>query len=332
MSVVNKLHQGSEKLFDIQRIACPCGSPYIFTHPVRHQALKMRTLVLIVTAICFMYVGFTDTLHAQPRTVIFLPGKLITPPLTASHTEPRVGLRKEVGSSRMKVDIGASVEMLEFRPHVDSTQRLRIGIDFFTYALSTSSEGLRLQIDAVDGFFGGHVTYVNDCAPDGRAIVRLRLLHLSAHFLDGHFSTSNQTWKENRAPIPFTRDYGELLFAYEFGNQTTRYKPYAGFSYATLIRPTDIGRIELHAGIEFRVQTGILFSEPLNLYVSQYLTFRSLGTYIGTKTTEAGMKLGNWDSTGLKIYVSYFNGLDPFGQYYDVRRENVGIGFAFDFW
>ncbi len=290
----------------------------------------MRPFLLIAAILCFT--GSMGHLHAQKHKFIFLPGKLITPPLTASHTEPRVGLRKEIGSSRMKVDIGASVEMLEYRPGSDSTERVRVGIDFFTYALSTSSEGLRLQIDAVDGFFGGHVTYVNDIDANRRLLVRLRLLHLSAHFLDGHFSNSTQTWKDNRAPIPFTRDYGELLVGLEFGNDRTRFKPYMGFSYATLIRPTEIGRIEFHGGLEARTNTGFLFNEPLNLFISQYFTLRSINKYLGTGNTEAGIKLGDWNSTGLKIYASYFNGLDPFSQYYDIRRENWGLGFAFDFW
>lgn len=290
----------------------------------------MQRLILIATLLCF-----TDSaafLSAQEHQFIFLPGKLIIPPLTASHTEPRVGLRKEIGTSKMKVDIGASVEMLEYRPGADSTQRVRVGIDFFTYALSTSSEGLRLQIDAVDGFFGGHVTYVNDLDTHSRLFVRLRLLHLSAHFLDGHFSNSTQGWKDNRAPIPFTRDYGELLAGYEFGVDKMRFKPYAGFSYATLIRPTDIGRIEFHGGIEVQAMAGSAFNNPLHLYVSQYFMLRSINKYIGTGNTEAGMKFGDWNSTGLKIYISYFNGLDPFSQYYDLRRENWGLGFAFDFW
>ncbi len=232
----------------------------------------------------------------------------------------------------MKVDIGASVDMLEVRPWPDSTKRFRVGIDFFTYALSTSSEGLRLQIDAVDGFFGGHVAYLHEFENRAELVLRLRILHLSAHFLDGHFSNATQTWKDNRAPIPFTRDFGEILAFYRFSQSAINVQVHGGFSYATLIRPTNIQRLELHAGFEVHSTTGQLFGRPFNLYLADHFTLRRIPASIGTNNVEGGMKFGEWSGTGLKIFLSYYNGLDPFSQYYDIRRKNVGLGFAFDFW
>lgn len=243
-----------------------------------------------------------------------------------------MGLRKEVGSSKMKVDIGASVDMLEVRPWPDSTRRVRIGIDFFTYALSTSSEGLRLQIDAVDGFFGGHIAYLDGTADDGGTMIRLRILHLSAHFLDGHYSNVTQTWKENRAPIPFTRDFGELLGFYRFRFASGAVQVYGGFSYATLIRPVNIKRFEFCAGLEFHTVGGPVFGRPFNLYAANHFGLRSIPSTIGTNNAEGGVKFGEWSGTGLKVFLSYYSGLDVFSQYYDVRRRSFGIGFAFDFW
>lgn len=265
---------------------------------------------------------------------VFLPGKLVIPPLTASYQEPRVGLRKEFASSKLKLDIGSSVDMLEFQPASDSTERFRLGIDFFTYALSTNSEGLRLQIDAVDGYFGGHAAYVNDFSDSTRFALRLRLLHLSAHFLDGHYNNATQSWKDNRPPIPFTRDFGELLGLYDFSLCEMNCQLYAGFSYATLIRPTNINRFEALCGFAFHNSeiVSTVFSKPFNLFIADHFMLRGIPSYIGTNNLEFGAKFGEWNSTGLKIYLSYYNGLDVFSQYYDVRRENFGIGFAFDFW
>jgi hypothetical protein len=272
---------------------------------------------------------------AQPSgRVTFLPGELATPPLTASYQEPRVGLRKEFATSRLKVDIGASVDVLEYEPNCDSTERIRAGIDFFTYALSTNSEGLRLQIDAVDGYFGGHITYRNELTALSRLTLRLRLLHISAHFLDGHFDKSAQTWKDNRQPIPFTRDFGELVGMYADMIAPVHVQVYAGFSYATLIRPTTIKRVEMLGGIELYTPDIVaqVFDKPCNLYLAQHFFLRGIPNYVGTGNTEFGIKLGEWARTGLRIYLSYYNGLDVFSQYYDVRRESWGIGFAFDFW
>ncbi|MER3525139.1 MAG: hypothetical protein C4326_14110 [Ignavibacteria bacterium] len=287
--------------------------------------------------LCFTVLLAFHSLHGQDgapsaQRFLLLPGPLGVPPLVASYQEPRVGLRKEIGTSKMKVDIGASVDLLEVRPVADSTHRIRVGIDFFTYALSTSSEGLRLQIDAVDGFFGGHIAYIGALDDRSAVLLRLRLLHLSAHFLDGHFSTTTQTWKENRAPIPFTRDFGELLGFYRFSTSALVLQAYSGCSYATLIRPTAIQRFELLAGFELSSVIGTVFGKPFNLYLADHLVLRRIPVAVGTNNLEGGVKFGAWQGTGLKLFLSYYNGLDPFSQYYDVRRRNVGVGFAFDFW
>lgn len=292
--------------------------------------LDLRVVLFCSTLFCFPK-SFSQE-NSSSTQFIFLPGKLDLPPLTASYQEPRVGLRKEIATSKLKVDIGAALDVLEFRPSSDSTDRIRFGIDFFTYALSTNSEGLRLQIDAVDGYFGGHVSYVHDRTAASRFALRLRLLHLSAHFLDGHFSNVTQTWKDNRAPIPFTRDFGELVGSNDFQLGKIIGKVYGGFSYATLVRPTNIKRIEVLAGFELHATTNMVFDKPFNLYLADHLGLRGIPAYIGTNNLEFGVKLGEWYSSGLKIYFSYYNGLEVFSQYYDVRREHWGIGFAFDFW
>ncbi len=286
-----------------------------------------------------VFITFSLSFGQQPSDdvnlrYVFLPGRLAFPPLTAHHQEPRVGVRKEFGSSKMKVDIGASVDMLEVRPASDSTERFRVGVDFFTFALSTNSQGLRLQIDAVDGFFGGHVMYLNDVDERRRVVVRLRLLHLSAHFLDGHFNNGTESWKDNRAPIAFTRDFGELLALYQSECDDIAYHVYGGFSYATLLRPTNINRFEYAAGFEVRSASLVesVFGKPFNMFLAHHVTLRGIPTYIGSTNVDFGVKFGHWNSTGLKMYLSWFNGLDFFSQYYDVRREHWALGFAFDFW
>jgi hypothetical protein len=117
--------------------------------------------------------------ETQQSRFTFLPGKLLLQPLTAYYQEPRVGLRKEMGNSRMKLDIGSSLDILEYSFSADSSKMLRLGADLFTYALTTNSEGFRLQVDAVDGFFGGHIVFQAG-EERSRLSVRFRYLHLSA--------------------------------------------------------------------------------------------------------------------------------------------------------
>ena len=263
----------------------------------------------------------------------FLPGKLLFPPLIANYQEPRTGVRKEIGSSRLKLDIGTTLDLIEYRVSTDGSQKIRMGIDLFTYALTTSAQGLRLQVDAVDGFFGGHLAFRTESDSTAFAI-RLRIMHLSAHFVDGHLEASGIHWRDGREPIPFTRDFGELTGAFEWKTSNIIWMLYSGLSYATLVRPVEIQRIATIHGVELHTTqlAGPLFGKPFHLFVAYNLTLTGIPAYVGTNNIELGGKIGAWGGTGLRVYIDYYAGLDIFSQYYDVRRETWGIGIAFDAW
>ena len=263
--------------------------------------------------------------------VEFLPGGTAFPPLMASYHEPRTGVRKEIGSSRLKLDIGTMIDFLEWRLSDTGKSRIRLGADFFTYALTTSSEGLRLQVDAVDGFFGGHIVFRNDLQS---LSVRLRILHLSAHFVDGHYDNATGMWMDGRLPLPFTRDYGELVGGYELTSGKFTGMIYLGVEYATLVRPTEINRWGGLAGLQVHSDriTGDVLGKPFNLYAAYNFGLAGIPAWAGTNNIEFGAKFGRWDGTGLRIYASYYAGLIVFSQYYNERTSHWGIGFAFDVW
>ncbi len=263
--------------------------------------------------------------------VIFIPDGLLFPPLAANPQEPRMGLRKEIGSSRMELDIGGILDILEFAP--SSGDRFRLGVSFFTYALTTSNQGLRLQVDAVDGFFGGHLTY-RKSFKESSAFARLRILHVSAHFVDGHFDSGTNSWKDGIEPIPYTKDFGELLVAYSCPTGWTEAMVYAGVSYATLVRPEEIRRVSGLLGLEIRTLDEDInaLGKPLILYAAYNLSLSGIPAYIETNTLEAGMKFGRWSGSGIRVYASYHRGLEVFGQYFDSQRSYWGLGFTFDMW
>ncbi len=222
----------------------------------------------------------------------FLPGAALMPPLIANHQEPRVGIRKEIGTSRLKLDIGSSIDLLGYSFDERQSKQLRLGADFFTYALTTSAQGLRLQVDAVDGFFGGHIVYRSETDQSAFGL-RLRILHLSAHFVDGHIDPATGTWRDGRAPLPFTRDFGELVGSYTFSAGPIAIMPYAGISYATLVRPTTINRwgglggVEMNSG-EF---IGKVFGKPFELYAADNLTIAGIPDYVGTNILRVRRKV-----------------------------------------
>ena len=245
--------------------------------------------------------------------------------------EPISGLRKEIGNSRMRLTIGAPLDVWELRMADDGSALLRVGIDFFMQALTTSSEGLRLQIDAADGWFGGHVASRWDLR-DASVTVRLRILHLSGHMVDGHFDSATDTWKDGREPIPFTRDFGELSAAVSTSLSSVTIRGFAGTSYATLIRPDNIKRWAFLGG--FDLHSASLIADggpfPLHLYGGYTLTLAGIPAYTGTNSVEAGVKFGAWEGRGIRVYGGYYAGQMMFTQYYDLRTDHWAIGFGFE--
>jgi len=291
----------------------------------------MRVYLALSLFLIIALPPFSKTSAQENSEWTFMPGSVSLPPLMASYHEPRVGVRKEIGSTRLKLDIGSTMDVLEYS--ISSAKKLRLGIDFFTYALTTSSQGLRLQVDAVDGYFGGHIAYRAEVNDDAFGM-RLRLLHLSAHFLDGHYDNTSGTWKGGRDPLPFTKDFGEILGRYEWNTSSVSMLFYSGLSYATLVRPVEIKRLATLHGIEVHSSrlTGPVFAQPCNLYAAANLTLGGIPAYVGTTNLEAGAKFGEWSGSGLRLYLSYYSGLSIFSQYFDVRESQWGAGFAFDFW
>ena len=298
----------------------------------------MTSLRLALAVGCLL-IGLSGTPARSQSTdslpcagVRFLPAAILVPALLANPQEARVGVRKEVGSSRLKLDIGTSMDLIAFT--IDSGgSSIATGIDFFTYALTTSSEGFRLQVDAVDGFFGGHVSF-SFPGRDASYEVRLRLLHLSAHFVDGHYDLNSGSWRDNRSPLPFTRDFGEILGTIRIHLGGFPLRVYSGFSYATLVRPAEIGRFATLCGLELsssEIVPAVLGSRT-SLYFACNLTLAAIPSYAGTAAIETGVKFGPTYGRGVRIYGGFTSGPEIFSQYYDLRRTAWGLGFAFDAW
>jgi hypothetical protein len=152
--------------------------------------------------------------------------------------------------------------------------------------------------------------------------------------IDGHWDRSAKAWKGNKEPIPYTRDFGELTGLYTWPGAALTITVYAGVSYATLVRPDDLARWGALQGLEIRTNglLGPLFGRPFVLYCADHLSITGVPAWYGTNNLEFGAKFGPWEGSGVKIYLSYYNGLEAFSQYYFIRQEQWGLGFAIDFW
>lgn len=263
-----------------------------------------------------------------PPRVVFFPTGLQFTPLKGIVQEPRIGVFKFTDASDMRVDIGNAVDVVEWQGPAEFWS-LRAGIDFFAYAYVRGSQGLRLQIDALDGFFGGHVTASRWFKDNGLLQIRLRLLHHSAHLADGHYE--NGVPSNMISPIPFTRDFGELTIAHLITGSSLRVRYYSGVSYATLVRPMEIRRLAGIAGAELSKSVTSFQDRPVNLFVAYGMTLTGTPEYAATNQLQAGIKFGEWYEKGATLYLSYYNGRHMFGEYYNERMTTLGMGFTIDF-
>lgn len=258
---------------------------------------------------------------AQPDSShwTFFPDRALFAPLMANHEEPRMGMQQEIGSSAMKVAIGNAFEMFQYHSGTDT---LRFSLLFFAYALANDYQGFRLKIDAADGFFGLGFSY-HTASPFS---FRFRIIHLSAHLVDGHYNDATEKWRDNKVPFPFSRNYGEVVAAYSSSTRAFPYRLYAGIGYAPIIKPGEIRSISALAGWELHTPG------TTHAYIAHHFSLLGTPTYIGSNTIESGVKFGNASGRGIRIFLVYQNGWNNFCEYYNEREEFLGAGFAVEFW
>ena len=267
---------------------------------------------------------------SQDKNFEFFPGGLNFPQLKANTQEAKVGLLFFTKDNNMKIDVGNDIDLLSFR--ISSNKRLTTGIEFMAYALSTSYRGKRLQINAIDGLFGGNISYsMNE--DTYRVLMRLRIIHNSAHLVDGAWDGSKGKWVDNYEPVPFAKDFAEYTFAYECNSDFFTLKSYAGLSYNFLIRPADVKRLNIHCGFELALTKllGPLLGHDENVFLAHHFILGGTNKFAGNNNSILGIKFGDWSDKGLLIYLSYYTGYDLFDVYYKRKVKRFGVGFSIDF-
>jgi hypothetical protein len=260
-----------------------------------------------------------------------LPSGLHFRPLLGNQQEAHFGILYYTETSNLKVDIGNSIDVVSFMFPADSC-RLTFGIDFMAYAYSTSYKGNRLQIDALDGFFGGNAVFSKK-TDGGRLIGRFRVTHNSAHLVDGHFDQATDKWIGDKKPIPFTKDFGELLLANERLNDKYLLKYYGGVSYSTLVRPIELKKYAFIGGVETGLIDfwGKVMHKETELFLSYNINLIGIPKYVANNNIMLGTKFGAWNDKGLMLYLDYYSGQNFLSEYYKDRISRFGIGFLVDF-
>jgi len=264
----------------------------------------------------------------------FLPQGLNFLPLRANMQEAKIGVLYYPDNANLKVDIGNTMDLLSF--HFPASQsKLNFGIEFMAYASVIGYQQLRLQIDAVDGFFGGNATYSQQISATENYALRFRFIHNSAHLVDGNYWVHPypREWTKAGGPIPFTRDFAEVVAAHTVDLSGYSLRTYGGCGFSLRIRPATLKRFFALGGIEVHTDrwTGKLFEKPVYLFMAHNISYAGLPDYSFTNHSQFGVKFGDWESKGILFYLSLYSGNNMFSEYFDETITKIALGFSVDF-
>lgn len=273
--------------------------------------LNFNTNIFLI-AILF----FSAKIIAQSKTELF-PSNLLVQPFTANTLKPKLGFEFKNGKNELSLNIGSSMDIAHY--NFRGNYNLSVGADLFTYTLLRSQSNFHFPVDAVDYLFGFNFGFAKD-----NWGARLRISHISAHFVDGHYSKEDEMWIDGLEPRVYSREFFELIPFYRFNN----FRVYAGFTYIFSIDPPDIGKDQYQIGFEYFANP--ILSENLIPYLAYDFRLINIYEYTGNNSIEAGLKYGYTNGRGISIYFRYFSGYNIHGEYFDMKEDFTSLGFNLD--
>ncbi|RJP58950.1 MAG: DUF1207 domain-containing protein [Ignavibacteriales bacterium] len=273
--------------------------------------MKRLILLLSITA---------QVIFSQNKFEIF-PDDLLIQPFTANIIEPKLGFLFQVGDNELRLDIGNSIDVARYS--ISENEKVSFGADLFTYTLLRGETDFHFPVDAVDYLFGINAGYkkVDDNFEYG---ARLRLSHISAHFVDGHYSHETQSWRDGRNPRVYSREFVEIMPYVSWADL----RVYMGFTYLINVTPNELGKDIYQIGFDYFADN--LIGEYFTPFIAYDFKLANLTKYTGNNSLNAGIKFGKPDGKGLSIYFHYYSGKSVHGEYFDYSKKYTAVGINLD--
>jgi hypothetical protein len=252
---------------------------------------------------------------------------LLFEPPAAAVFEPRIGGMYQFGGEKLRLDIGASLDMAEIYNNGDT--QLRLGADFFTYTRLRSQGRFKFPVETSDYFFGVNASYKKNYSGGGAIGARLRLSHISSHMVDGY---TGSEWVFLRDPIVYSREFIDLLASCENETAGIDYRIYGGMWVIFSTIPEDVSLavpqfgvdaewelldwLDFRSGFDCRIFTGGDITSPDRNQLS----------------IQAGLALKTWDEIGVVLNYNWFNGKSIHGMFHDRTDFYNAVGFQLIFY
>ncbi len=249
------------------------------------------------------------------------PDDLSFQPFAANVLEPKLGFNFQTGGNELSLNIGNSLDI--FRYSFQDNSQLTFGADLFTFTLLRGEQNFHFPVDAVDYLFGFNFSYKKKAGNTGFG-GRLRISHISAHFVDGHFDGTHQRWRDGRNPKVYSREFIELNPFVKFSGV----RVYAGFTYIFHVDPQEIKKDNYQLGFDY-FAVGIL-SESITPFFGYDIKLIHLDKYTANNSIVFGIKFGKPSGKGFSLFYNYYSGKSINGEYYDVNRKYSAIAINLD--
>ncbi len=272
-----------------------------------------KTFVVILILFCF------SQLNAQKKVELF-PDSLTIQPFAANTLEPTLGFLFHTSENELRLDIGNS---LDFVRVTNCGSTYAFGADLFTYTRLRKEGNFHFPVDAVDYLFGINFSWKMNF--DGiEAGARLRLSHISAHMVDGHYENTLNVWKDDQNPRVYSREFFELMPYLKFNN----IRIYAGITYIFHIDPDFLKKDNYQLGFDYFAPVelfGVIYP-----YLGYDLKLIHPDAYTANNSIVAGFKFGKKYGRGISLYFQYYSGHSVHGEYFDKKVDYSAIGINLD--
>lgn len=248
------------------------------------------------------------------------PAELNVNPFAANVIEPKLGFMFKTEGNELRLDIGNTVDIASLKT---SSGVISLGADLFTWTLLRKEENFHFPVDAVDYLFGFNFGFKKS-VHDYSFGARMRISHISAHFVDGHYDKEKREWRNGRTPRVYSREFIELMPFYQY----KQLRMYAGFTYLFHVDPVVNHRDLYQFGFDYFRKD--FFADNLSPFIAYDMKVTGAIRSTPNHSFNAGVKLGKPNGKGLSLYYHYYSGWSIHGEYFDYRENYSGIGLNLD--
>ncbi len=269
--------------------------------------------------IFFIILIFSSVLSAQ-KNIEYFPSGLTIHPFAANSLEPKLGSIFKINSNELLLNIGNSMDLARIQIN---NQTFSVGADLFTWTLLRKENNFHFPVDAVDYLFGLNFGYKR-VMHNFSVGARVRLSHISAHLVDGHYNGTLNEWRDGHYPRVYSREFIEALAYVKY----KRLRIYGGMTYLYHVDPVEIKKDNYQFGFDYFFNK--YFGDGIIPFVGYDLKLVHLSKYTGNNSFTAGVKIGKREGKGLSLAFNYYSGYSIHGEYYDTVEKYSSLSINLD--